>query len=87
MLAGARSWVAVAEWARDLPSPPGLRLGVGRCTPSEATIRRILQQVDRSALDAALSGWLAARLPGLSTGGMRTIAVDGKTARGRFGRR
>lgn len=85
VLAGARSWVAVAEWARDLPVTARLRLGIGRCAPSEATIRRILQLVDQSSLDAALSGWLAVRLPGPSAGGMRRIAVDGKTARGSRG--
>ena len=82
VLAGARSYVAIAEWAHDLPVSARLRLGIGRRAPSEATIRRILQAVNLDALDAALSGWLADRLPDPASGRMRVVAVDGKTARG-----
>ncbi|MCA1836850.1 MAG: ISAs1 family transposase [Actinobacteria bacterium] len=84
VLAGARSYVAIAEWAHDLPVSARVRLGIGRRAPSESTIRRILQAVDLDALDAALSGWVAARLPTPlpSRPITRVIAVDGKTARG-----
>jgi len=63
VLAGARSYVAIAEWAHDLPLGVRVRLGltVGRATPSESAIRRILQKVDPEALDRAVSGWLVAR--------------------------
>ena len=46
VLVGVRSYVAIAEWARDLPVGVRLRLGMGRGAPSESTIRRILQVVD-----------------------------------------
>jgi predicted transposase YbfD/YdcC len=82
VLAGARSYVAIAEWAHDLPVSARLRLGIGRRAPSESTIRRILQAVDLDAVDATLSGWLADRSPDLPPGRMRVVAVDGKTARG-----
>ena len=84
VLAAARSSVALAEWAHDLPISARVRLGIGRRAPSESTIRRILQAVDLDALDAALSGWVAARLPTPlpSRPITRVIAVDGKTARG-----
>jgi predicted transposase YbfD/YdcC len=82
VLAGARSYVAIAEWAHDLPVSTRLRLGIGRRAPSESTIRRILQTVDLDALDGALSRWLADRLPVPPPGRMRMVAVDGKTARG-----
>lgn len=82
VLAGARSYVAIAEWAHDLPVTARLRLGIGRTAPSESAIRRILQKVDPVALDAAVCGWLTARLPDPPPGRMRVIAVDGKTARG-----
>jgi predicted transposase YbfD/YdcC len=82
VLAGARSFVAIAEWAHDLPVSARVRLGIGRRAPSESTIRRILQAVDLDALDAALSGWLADQLPDPPSGRMRVVAVDGKTARG-----
>jgi predicted transposase YbfD/YdcC len=82
VLAGACSYVAIAEWAQDLPVSARLRLGVGRTAPSESAIRRILQKIDLDALDAAVSGWLAARRPDPAPGEMRVVAVDGKTARG-----
>jgi predicted transposase YbfD/YdcC len=85
VLAGACSYVAIAEWAHDLPVSARVRLGIGRYPPSESTIRRILQAVDRDALDAAMSAWLAARLPDPPPGRMRVVAVDGKTARGARG--
>jgi hypothetical protein len=63
VLAGARSYVAIAEWAQDLPVSARVRLGIGRRAPCESTIRRVLQLVDLDALDTVLSAWLAARLP------------------------
>jgi predicted transposase YbfD/YdcC len=64
VLAGARSYVAIAEWAHDLPLGARVRLGltVGRATPSESAIRRILQKVDPEALDRVVSDWLVARV-------------------------
>lgn len=63
VLTGARSYVAIAEWAHDLPLGVRIRLGltVARATPSESAIRRILQKVDPEALDRAVSNWLIAR--------------------------
>ena len=82
VLAGARSYVAIAEWAHELPVSALLRLGIGRRAPNESTVRRILQKIDLDALDAAVSGWLIARRPDPPPGQMRVVAVDGKTARG-----
>ena len=58
VLAGARSYVAIAEWAHDLPLGVRVRLGltVGRATPSESAIRRILQKIDRKRW----TGWCRA---------------------------
>jgi predicted transposase YbfD/YdcC len=63
VLAGARSYVAIAEWAHDLPLGARVRLGltVVRATPSESAIRRILQKVDPEALDRVVSDWLVTR--------------------------
>ena len=63
VLTRARSYVAIAEWAHDLPLGVRIRLGltVARATPSESAIRRILQKVDPEALDQAVSDWLIAR--------------------------
>ena len=92
VLAGARSYVAIAEWAHDLPVSVRLRLGIGRRAPSESTFRRVLRSVDGQALDQIVSGWLAERTARQPAGdqpvgeqGIRAIAVDGKTARGARG--
>jgi predicted transposase YbfD/YdcC len=100
VLAGARSYVAIAEWTRDLPVGVRLRLGLGRCAPSESTIRRILQAVDAQALDTVVSDWLAHRVasstascpasavvkPSQARSSLpRAVAVDGKAARGARG--
>jgi Druantia protein DruA/DDE_Tnp_1-associated/Transposase DDE domain len=78
-VAGARSFTAIAQWARGL-SPEALRrLGATRRTPpSEPTIRRVLQSVDADQLDAHLGPWLlqVAARPGAG------LSVDGKTLRG-----
>jgi predicted transposase YbfD/YdcC len=80
MLGGARSFTAIAEWARDLTPAVRSGLGIGRAAPSETAIRRTLQAVDPELLDQAVSSWLSARrCPGEA---WRVIALDGKTARG-----
>jgi hypothetical protein len=81
VLAGARTYTAVAEWAHDLPIGVRVRLGLGRVAPSESTIRRILQAVDAEALDAAVSAWLSHKSAALEQV-VRVIALDGKSARG-----
>lgn len=84
VLAGARSYVAIAEWARDLPWAVRAGLGLGRRSPSESTIRRVLQSVDADQLDRVVSDWLASRTSPPSAGrpGRRVIALDGKSVRG-----
>jgi hypothetical protein len=44
--AGARSFVAVAEWVADVPGDIAAVLGTARRCPSESTIRRVLGKVD-----------------------------------------
>jgi hypothetical protein len=55
VLAGARTFTAIAEWAHDLPAGVRIRLGLGRVVPSESTIRRVLQAIDAEVLDAVVS--------------------------------
>jgi hypothetical protein len=76
VLCGARSYIAIAEWASSLSKETLLRFGCTRRAPSEPTIRRVLQKVDVEAFDGAIGSWLSTLLP--STG----IAIDGKTLRG-----
>jgi len=91
VLSGARSYTAIAEFARELEAATLARLGVWRrpysdcwVAPSEATLRRTLQQVDADALEGVVGGWLAAQ-PGASDGVAGAVAVDGKTLRGAVG--
>jgi DDE_Tnp_1-associated len=92
VLAGARSIVAIAEWAAEAPQPVRAALGTrhdprtGRwvwAVPTETTIRRTLARVDPEALAAAIGAWLADRdRPGQPGQHRRAVAVDGKTLRG-----
>lgn len=77
--AGARSLVAIAEWAADLPAEVAEALALGRRAPCESTIRRVLGR-DGDGLDLVLSTWIAARLP--TEQARRAVAVDGKTVCG-----
>jgi predicted transposase YbfD/YdcC len=80
MLGGAKSFVAIGEWAADAGADVLARLGVRRGAPAESTIRRVLQKISPEALDAALGGWMWLRTA--TVGGRRVIAFDGKTVRG-----
>jgi predicted transposase YbfD/YdcC len=96
VLAGARSFTAIGEWAADAPPRVLAALGVrydplaGRFRPpDEATIRRVLEAVDAAALEAAVGLWLAALLQSAHAppprAGLRerpAVAVDGKAVRG-----
>lgn len=85
VLAGARSFVAIGEWAADLPLGVRLLLRLGRRAPSERTILRGLQLVDPAELDAALARW-SDQVPATSQEGeWRVVAIDGKTVRGARG--
>ena len=88
VLAGAKSFTAIGEWAADAPPQVLGSLGV-RCDPltgrfappDEATIRRVLESVDAGALAAAVGSWAAVRLrQGRRV--RRALAVDGKAVRG-----
>jgi predicted transposase YbfD/YdcC len=81
VLAGARSFVAIAEWAADADAATLAGLGIGDAVPCESTIRRTLQSLDPDALDDQLGGWAQSRSRPPSTG-RRRVAVDGKTVRG-----
>ena len=88
VMAGARSYAAIAEWATAAQTP------VRPCgrPPSEPTFRRVLSAVDATAVEAALTGWVLGRRRALvmaTPAGRRPVAehrcvlaVDGKTLRG-----
>jgi predicted transposase YbfD/YdcC len=86
VLAGARSYAAIADWA-VLARPA---VGVCGRPPSGATLRRVLMAVDPVAVEAALTAWaLACRDAATAVQATlprnerrRVLAVDGKTLRG-----
>jgi hypothetical protein len=86
LLSGAKSFIAVGEWAADLTQDMLKRLGCRYSErqkkyvpPSEPTLRRTLKQVDGDEVDSIVGRWLYAQSKD------RSIAVDGKTLRGSTG--
>ena len=96
VLAGARSFAAIAEWTADAPQPIRAALGARRdpltgcfMVPTETTIRRTLGRLDAQAFAAAVGAWLRVRdrhhhdrLETQQRQRRRAVAVDGKTLRG-----
>lgn len=85
VLAGMRSFNAIAQWARECTEKELERFGCRynpksgkREAPSEPTIRRILQAIDVEQVDRQIGSWLA----GLCTSENEAVAFDGKTIRG-----
>src|SRR5215469_9385489 len=78
VLAGARSFTAIAEWAADTDQGTRDALGITGVVPCESTFRRTLQQLDADALDKVAGAWAQQRTAPLP-GARRLIAVDGKT--------
>jgi len=89
VMAGARSWTALAQWARD--GQHQVRL----CgPPSLWTLRRVLCAVDVAAVEAALSAWVLGRRQAAARAQAATapraaerggLACDVKTVRGSRG--
>jgi predicted transposase YbfD/YdcC len=83
VVAGYRSYTAIAEWVDDAPAATALTLGIDPDRrPSETMIRRLLQALDADLLTAAIGDWLTTRAATTSPATKRAIAVDGKTLRG-----
>jgi hypothetical protein len=84
VLAGARSFVAIAEWPLTPTPRPRRQLGIAGAVPFESTIRRTLQRLDGDTFDDRLGAWAQQRsMPPPDR--RRVIAVDGKTLRGSRG--
>src|SRR3954454_21676746 len=86
VMAGASSWVAIAQWAAVAPHA----LGVAGASPAAATFSRVLARVDIPAVEAALTVGVpvrraharAGRPTGMTAAESPTVlAVDGKTLR------
>jgi hypothetical protein len=81
VLAGARSYVAIGEWAADADAETLAQVGAGDVVACEATFRRMLQTPGADALDDAVGAWTQERTRP-PAGRRRRVAVDGKTLRG-----
>jgi Transposase DDE domain. len=80
VIAGARSFVAIAEWAAQASPAAVAKLGVTGEVPSESTIRRTINKIDANGLDVVVGAWAALRAT--TSEKFRVIAVDGKSLRG-----
>ena len=81
VLAGARSFAAIGEWAADQSGEVIAALGGGGANrPTESTIRRAFTRLDADVLDRVLGVFMWTRTAVVA--GRRVIALDGKTVRG-----
>ena len=83
LLAGAKSYIAISEFAGKLCQNQLKRLRARRdkttgvfMPPSETTLRRVLQSADVDAVELHLGNWL------MQTAQDKTIDLDGKTLKG-----
>ncbi len=74
MLAGAKSYEAIAQYGRE----HALGFTRGK-TPTKSTFSVLFRILDVHAFEQALSRWISSRLP---EGQEKRISLDGKTARG-----
>ena len=61
VLAGATTFVAIADWVRDLDRPAWGRLRFTDRLPAATTVWRLLIRIDHEVLSAVLTRWLRAR--------------------------
>src|SRR5215472_13902551 len=61
VLAGARSFTAIAEWAAGADQDTLRELGVTGAVPSESPFRRALQRPDADVFGALAGAWAAGR--------------------------
>ena len=91
VLAGMRSFIAIAGWVRDVA--PGMierlyaRCGLPAGMPSRSTVWRVLTGADARGVDQAVGAWLAARYAATVSDVdedlvREALMVDGKTLRG-----
>jgi hypothetical protein len=85
VMAGASSWVAIAQWAATAPQA----LAVCGAPPSASTFRRVLAGINVIALEAAVTRWVMGRRAAQASSPREqtraeqraVLAVDGKTLR------
>lgn len=80
VLAGAKGFTAIGQWAAQTTTDTLTALGMVRGAADEATFRRTFARLDADLLDQVLGAWAATRLTVVN--GLRVISLDGKTLRG-----
>ena len=79
LLMGKKSLSAIARLGRLYGPPLAHALGFRRGkTPAKSMLSDLLRALDPQAVEAALAGWVASRLPE----GLTQLSLDGKTLRG-----
>jgi len=85
ILSGAKSFVAIGEWAQRSDQKMRRRMGCRFhkqkklfIAPSEPTLRRAIQQIDAVSVDNAINNWLLQQTSSRDD----ALAIDGKTSRG-----
>jgi hypothetical protein len=80
MLSGCKGYEAIAQFGRDKGPALAHALGFRRGkTPAKSTFSVLFRDLDVAAFEAALSRWVASRLP---PGAGLALGLDGKVARG-----
>jgi hypothetical protein len=82
ILCGCRGYAAIAQWGRDQPIELMHRLGYRRRPPAYGTFQGLFTRLDADAFEAAVARWVARLLPDDGAGGLRAVAIDGKSSRG-----
>jgi hypothetical protein len=87
IMCGAKSYSAIAQWARDQDIGLMHRLGFTRRPPKMGGIRKVLIALDPKAFEDALNRWAESLLGRPVPSELlppEAFALDGKTARGSF---
>ncbi len=85
ILCGARGLAAIAQWGRDQPIEWMHHLGYHRRPASYGAFQALFQRLEVTALETALSRWVAHLLadgPSVGDAPLRPVAIDGKVLRG-----
>lgn len=80
VLAGAKGFTAIGQWAGESAVGTLTALGMVRGAADEATFRRVFARLDADLLDKILGTWATTRIAVVD--GLRVISFDGKTVRG-----
>ena len=83
MLRGCKGPTAIAQFGRDHGVALAHALGFLRGkTPAPSCFCELFSRLDAAAFEAALSRWVASRMPPAEEADQQPVSLDGKTLRG-----